>query len=364
MGNNFSRWPDKLPFRNEDGSWTLEWWRWFSRIDNMTNSANGVPVNPFLPGAGGTFAEGSGGGESLSVHVGSQARQNDSDQYPPIIPRPSVDGMQMPPTTVPVKPQTNLALLAALNPTRTVVPMVIRDTHSNRANYPASAYQPATLYVESDTTVVYQNSGSAWVYLSGQYSAALASIPALGANDAGYLFFENAVYFHQLQWSGSAWGRGPNDLEHSDTFQDFGAAPTDGGWHACDGTSVTYLKYDGTTGTRTVPNLAATAAYPKQGSSYSSSLAAPTLPTLTMNSYTPAGTNSAPTFTGSPQSFTDAAFTNAGVSPTAFIAPNPYTPAGTVSAPVFTGTPATLTGTIALPDDPIEHYSVIRYYRR
>lgn len=101
---------------------------------------------------------------------------------------------------------------------------------------------------------------------------------------------------------------------------------------------------------------------------------------LTVNSYTPAGTNSVPTFTGSALSThthdftviggqaasttndianyagpllgkeqaTNATYlgansaTNGGV-----VAASAGTPAGTVSAPTFTGTPATLTGTVS-----------------
>ena len=47
----------------------------------------------------------------------------------------------------------------------------------------------------------------------------------------------------------------------------------------------------------------------------------------------------------------------------ALISPTSITPGGTVAS-TFSGAPAVLTGTIALPDDPIEYYPVIRYYRR
>lgn len=103
--------------------------------------------------------------------------------------------------------------------------------------------------------------------------------------------------------------------------------------------------------------------------------------TLTMNSYTPAGTNSAPAFTGSAlgththdftviggqaaattnrianyagpilgkEEATNATYIGAN-SATAggVVAVSAGTPAGTVAAPTFTGTPATLTGSIAL----------------
>ena len=63
---------------------------------------------------------------------------------------------------------------------------------------------------------------------------------------------------------------------------------------------------------------------------------------VTMASYTPAGTNSAPALTMA--SYTPAG-TNDSSSPPIFTG-TPHTLTGTVAAPVFTGTPATLTGTI------------------
>lgn len=241
-----------------------------------------------------------------------------------------------------------------------------------------------------------------WVYQSGQYAAALASIPTdLGENDTtlistkvavGFLFYENAAYAHQLQWNVSAWQRGPWDEEHSDTFHSFGSVPTDLGWQACDGTvGVTYLKYDGTTGTRTVPNLNATAAFEKGGGAYSSTITAKVVPTSNALTFTgssantsavsagtPSGTNSAPIFTGDAVA---AATTNAtpdlvaedttgtGVSPVT-------TATGTVSAPAFTGdalgahqhtltaTGTINTPTISLPGDPVDNFPAIRMYRR
>jgi hypothetical protein len=158
---------------------------------------------------------------------------------------------------------------------------------------------------------------------------------------------------------------------------------------------VAYLKYDGTTGTRDLPNTVGTAAYARAASAYSATITAAALPTLTMNSYTPAGTNSAPAFTGStftpagtvssffsgtPINFSTTLFKTDAAGTAAVDATNtPYTPAGTVtsgftgfggtpagsvSAPTFTGTPAVLTGTIALPNDPVAHFSAILMYRQ
>ncbi len=216
------------------------------------------------------------------------------------------------------------------------------DTYANWTStlYPPANYPVETQFRITDWNVIYVVRLVAgvdkWVYQSGVYEAALASLPttgftgaALGANDTGLRFFENAVYAHQLQWTGSAWSRGPEDLEHSDTFHEFGAAPSDIGWHNCDGTSQTYLKYDGTTASRTLPDLA-TAAYAKSTkATYTPTLSAPGTPTF-------AGTSS-----------------GAGVTVQALlggtaVVPAPFTPAGTLS----------------LPSDPVENFALIKYYRR
>jgi hypothetical protein len=292
--------------------------------------------------------------------------------------------------------------------------MVFVDTYANwtLAKYNPSNYPIGSTFVISDwsdvTYIVKVVAGAQkWVWYSGVYNAALASLPTtgfnaagLGANDTGLLFFENATYFHQLQWGGAAWRRGPNDLEHSDTFHEFGAAPTDGGWQVCDGSiAVTFLKYDGTTGARTVPNLA-TAAYAKSTqATYTAALTAPTAPTFTGTPATPAGSVSAPNFTGTPaapagsvsaptftgtpktwdvvnvvsvagtQSVlkddgTNNPYSPGGTNSAPIFTGTPATPGGTNSAPIFTGTPATPAGTVALPGDPVENFSVIKFYRR
>lgn len=129
--------------------------------------------------------------------------------------------------------------------------------------------------------VAYSVDSGRWVYQSGQYSDALANLPTdLGENDELFLFFENAAYFHQLQWTGTAWRRGPEDEEHSDTFHEFGAVPTDGGWYPCDGTGTTYMQYTGTTAARTVPDWNGTPAFARGGPTYSDTITAPAPPTI------------------------------------------------------------------------------------
>ncbi len=205
-----------------------------------------------------------------------------------------------------------------------------------------------------------------WVFLEGVFSSALASLPTdLGENDTtlvstkaaiGFKFFENDTYFHQLQWNVSAWQRGPDDPEHSDTFHEFGAAPTDGGWAACDGTSKTYLKYDGTTASRTLPNTDATTAYARGGNAYSPTITAAVDPTLggqtddTTIGFTPA-----------------AAATSVGVGVTAGgVTVNSLTSGGgggSLNTDPHNHTLSAATVSLA-GGDPVAHFEIVRMYRR
>ena len=88
---------------------------------------------------------------------------------------------------------------------------------------------------------------------------------------------------HVLQWDGSSYQWGPGELG-SAYMQFFEVDPTSTGWHLYDGTAnVPYLKGDGTTGTKTLPDLVsipANGAYIKAGSPDSGPNAA-TSPTFT-----------------------------------------------------------------------------------
>jgi len=294
-------------------------------------------------------------------------------------------------------------------------------THAERARRPASEYPDTALYREIDRTALYQMSGAgqtagSWTYVAGVMWGAAADKPAdLGVYDAGFLFgelvgtaylvrrwtgsawvlveaggrykrtqsqlaalaatlgadqagleVEVTDYAHILRWTGTVWERSPSDPEHSDTFHMAGAAITETGWHACDGASrgVSYLKYDGSLGTRDLPNLAATPAMPKLGSTYSATVAAavaPALtmnsytplgtvaaPSLTMNSYTPAGTVAAPGITVDSKTLTTANFvTTGGATPGVTEVAHSHT--GSATAPAFTGTAAVLTGSCGAP---------------
>jgi hypothetical protein len=292
---------------------------------------------------------------------------------------------------------------------------VIEDTHANRSTYSAAAFVD-WFYFETDTLVLYLSVAGAWQYAGGydlRTQAQLAAYAAtLTAADVGTLVWVSD-YAHMLKWTGAAWTRGPGDPEHSDTFQIFGAAPTDTGWHACDGSTVNFLKYDGTLGSRTLPNTNATPAYVILASTYSATITAAVVPTFAgtldttsaVSAGTPSGTNSTPTFSGNTLpahthdapigdnggltgmfslsvngtggsytalskavSVADASTINALVTSNNNSA---LTPSGSVSAPVFTGNAlgththtVTPTGTIALPGDPIANWQGILFYRQ
>jgi hypothetical protein len=348
---------------------------------------------------------------------------------PPVAAKPALDVAQAK-TLQPMAPAarrddlTALVELALAKPPypRPQIPTVIEDTHANRTNYLAASYDK-WWYFETDTLVLYLSDANAWQYVAGYYSVTQANLAAyaatLGAADAGTLAWISD-YAHMLKWTGTVWTRGPGDPEHSDTFWGFGAAPGDTGWHACDGSSVNFLKYDGTLGTRTLPNAAGSACYMKVGNAYSATITAATVPTFTgasdttsaVSAGTPAGTIS--TINGSSFSFTGNALSththdspiNTNGSTTGLIlntgstggsyntiatftvvasvggpfsgletgATSAGTPTGSIGntvTPTFTGTAlgththtVTPTGTISLPGDPIAWFEAISYYRQ
>lgn len=247
---------------------------------------------------------------------------------------------EFPPVSERSRDTSDLAMLAASQFARQQLPWVVSDTQANRANYPNSTFPMDTLFVATDWLVTYRNTGAAWRYVSGTYAAALASIPTLGTNDAGFLFAVTD-YAHLLRWSGTTWSFAPGD-GGSGMLALFEVDPGTG-WHLYDGSTVNYLKADGTTGSVTLPDLAGTAAYLKAGSPNGGPNAA-VAPGLAMNSFTPAGTVSS-TFFGSVQNFTTALFVATAGAVAALISPTSIVPAGAVGS-TFTGTPAVPTGTV------------------
>lgn len=138
---------------------------------------------------------------------------------------------------------------------RPLAPWVLADTHANRANYPNSAFVIGALFVETDRLVVFRNTGTAWQYVDGIYTAALASIPTLSTTDAGFLFGVSD-YGHLLRWSGTAWGFAPGDPGSGFVLEGKpdGSVPNGGPWGLCDGTAYNILQANGTTQSITTVN--------------------------------------------------------------------------------------------------------------
>ena len=272
-------------------------------------------------------------------------------------------------------------------------------THNARLQTPAASVEDGAIWYETDRTVWYQFEAGAWHWIDGTYSCTQANLPTdLKANDNGFLALVTD-YNHVLQWNGSTpgWQAGPN-WDSPGYIRGFMLDPSPAtGWKLCDGNGddgspissshpVSYLKPNGTLGTITsatmapcIPNLAGSASFLQFGSP-ATGINAAVAPSLSMNSYTPQGTVSQPTFTGS------AMATHQHEIPIYFSGANLYqlasygtgslktissyatgttysasgaaqldqavsagTPFGTVSQPTFSGTLATLTGTVSQP---------------
>jgi len=213
-------------------------------------------------------------------------------------------------------------------------------------------------------------------------------------------------YRHSLQWDGKSfsWGNGEdgaNPIVYLVKDPGFGWKLLDGtGDDGVAGHSIALLKGDGTLDITTIavaPNLTSGACL-LGGVTFSTTVNLAVVPTLTMNSYTPAGTISQPTFTGdalaghqhTTPSFmagtTYVAFgapfgTGVQVTPSVYISDSGTTstpsagaltnsvsagtPTGTVSQPTFTGTAAVLTGSISLSGGtPVKNLVALPYIRK
>ncbi len=144
---------------------------------------------------------------------------------------------------------------------------VVYGTNADRLAINTDERPDGEAFVESDTGLVYQSRNGAWIYVAGTYRRTQSQLSALaatlGTNDAG-LLVEVTDYRHVLRWTGSAWSWGPGEDGRHD-FVDMPVAPDDlTGWQLCDGTTVAYLKGDGSTANFTTPNLT-TGVYRKGG---------------------------------------------------------------------------------------------------
>lgn len=343
-----------------------------------------------------------------------------------VLPRqiPNLNGLKLPPALVEAITQVYQRLYDLRDAQQGAtgsggVFTVLQDIRANRLIHPASGVGLGSLYIETDTGLTYVcrfvNSANTWVYLSGIYPRTQSQLTALGAtltaNDTN-LLVDVTDFAHILRWNGTVFVfNDPSDPPGR--IEGFLVNPSPAtGWHLCDGSVVNYLNPSGSTTPVTLPDLTSAggqASYLKFASTASATLNPAVAPTLTMNSYTPAGTNSVPTFTGSALgthshtvtatgtvsaptftgnsiTFSTTNFSVLGATTAALVSPTSITPsgtnsaptftgsgdttsadsagtpAGTVSAPTFTGTPATLTGTISTTTE-VQNVQLRPYFR-
>lgn len=186
-----------------------------------------------------------------------------------------------------------------------------------------------------------------------------ATFPALAGTQATFVFVTD--YVHLIYWNGAAFSFAGDQSGCVSLWESNPGT----GYQLCDGSTVNRLNADGTVTSVTVPDFT-TATFLEGGLANSGPTAA-SAPTFTGNAATPTGAVSAPIFSGTPVLLTTDTFTPVLLATKAIttidLSDTSYTPAGTNSAPVFTGNSATPTGTVSATGEPRK---LIRrpYYRR
>jgi len=213
-----------------------------------------------------------------------------------------------PPTLAEIQKQLQLGGSSALNLTGLLGASsgIHSGTHAVRvSDFPAAVYLDA-IYVETDrNNLVYCSTGTEWIYVSGTYDRTQTQLAALagtlGTSDTG-LIVNVTNFAHTLRWTGTGWEWGPGDDHLAGMGPFFGEVdPVGAGWALYDGSSVIYLKSDGTTGTITLPNLChpviSLPSYIKAGPT-NTAIASGSGVTTSVSAGVPAGTVSQPTFSG------------------------------------------------------------------
>ena len=203
------------------------------------------------------------------------------------------------------------------------------------------------LDLDIDARIVALVNGKEPIILQKTQSQLAALASSLTAKQKGQLV-EVTDYAHLLEWSGTAFIWAPGDAE-SDWFVFTGGSTRGTGWHACDGSTVSYLKPDGTLGSRVLPNTAGSAAYAKAASAYSAAITSAAVPTIS------APTISTPSITVNNATLGTTGFTAGGVPA---VTQTSHNHSATSSTPTATVPVATLTG------DPIPNFSAVLYYRQ
>lgn len=188
------------------------------------------------------------------------------------------------------------------------------DTYANwtTANYPPANYPLNTTFTILDwnyvTYIVKVVAGvNKWVYESGTKQGAYSTLPttgyngaALGANDAGLRFEDNATYYRIWRYTGSGWTYAVGQLPGGDTSpaaQICLGNSVPPGWALCNGSTVTITKSDATTVSFTTPNPANLFF---EGGSYTGSSVPAVAPTITGPANTGTATTGVTASTGGP----------------------------------------------------------------
>ena len=139
-----------------------------------------------------------------------------------------------------------------------LTPTIVAGAANFPTDFPPGQYAEGTIALRgfgSLGEVIYFQVGGAWVPVSGVLSGTQANLPTiLGSGDVG-IEYQVTDYNHTLIWNGTGWGWAPGD-SGSGYMQLFEVDPfPHSGWHLYDGSVVNYLKFDGTLGMITLPDL-------------------------------------------------------------------------------------------------------------
>lgn len=128
--------------------------------------------------------------------------------------------------------------------------VTIRDTHANRASYPAANYPQGTVYLETDRTLYYMVQFPAgvatWVFFQGTWISTYSNLPTLGINDRWVQFFATD-FLQGWYWDGAAWHFAPGSSSGY-SLQIFPGLTTlpPGVWGLCDGSTYSITQDDAT----------------------------------------------------------------------------------------------------------------------
>ena len=105
-------------------------------------------------------------GSALNLSfMGMGTVSRETGQFPPpTSPRPVISDSFPPSSAHSIRP-SELVMAAAIQFGRSLPIWVASDTAANITKYPQSAYPPNSLFVATDTKLIYYNTGSAWVQI-------------------------------------------------------------------------------------------------------------------------------------------------------------------------------------------------------